>query len=82
MVIPNNVTFDPLNQLSLGLVGDVSDERISPIGIVTFGFLWGSFDPWVPCFDPVVTGWTVCAAGVTTTWTNVYAGVSTTWTEC
>lgn len=81
MVIPSDVIFDPLNQVSGGIVGDVSEERISPIGVITFGFLWNNSDPWVPCFDPITTSWAACASSVTTTWSAVYAGVTTIWTE-
>lgn len=82
MVIPINVVFDPLNQVSRGVVGDVNEERISPIGIVSFGFLWGDLDPWVPCFDPLTSSWSNCFIGVTSAWSAVYAGVTTSWTEC
>jgi len=81
LVIPINVEFDPLNEITFGTVGDYVNQRISPIGIITFGFLWGGGDPWAPCFDPVTTNWTSCALGVTTVWSALYAGVTTIWTE-
>lgn len=83
MAIPAFVVFDPLNQITNSMAGGsaFSDPRISPIGTITYGFLWGGFDPWVQC-DGVTTTWDPCmSGGVTTAW-QMAAGVTTSWTEC
>lgn len=71
MAVPQYVVFNPLNQVtnSMGGGSGIIDARISPIGVITFGFLWGGFDPWVPC-GGTTTSWAMCTPNVTTSWTG------------
>ena len=52
--------------MALETFGLTSDNTISGLGLVTFGFLWGCPDIWGPADDPV-----------STTWTNVVDGTQT-----
>ena len=80
-MIPTLVSFNPVNQLTNGLVGKNSSGDFFPLGLglVTFGFLWGEI--WVSCCDDVVTLWMAQYNSIVSSWTNQYSPVATTWTE-
>ncbi len=83
VIIPLNVRFDRMAQLTDGLV-QVSSESpfiLDPTGIaLVTGFLTGSI--WNACYDPISTGWTACYADVTTGWTACFSNPQTGWTLC
>ena len=80
-MIPTLVSFNGINQLTYGLVGGESVDEAFPLGLglVTFGFLWGSI--WVRCCDPVSTSWTDFYSVVSTSWSDFYSPVTTIWTR-
>lgn len=62
--------LDPLGLENRGLAaGD--GEIIDPIGLLTFGFIFSCYSPFVPGSSNVIsTTWTQSAGITTTTWTG------------
>lgn len=81
MGVPQFVRFEPINQVTFGLVNtSVNLPKTSGLGLISFGFILG--DIWAICCDPIVTGWSGCAGTVSTTWTAQYVQPITGWTLC
>lgn len=60
MPYPFRVEINPAGQCAYGNFGYKNVWTVSGIALVTFGFLWGTPDQWVPtgeCIDP---GWEPC----------------------
>lgn len=68
MVVPLNITNEPVAQTVFGLFGKENGSvQVNGFAIITFGFLFGG--QWIRCEDE------------STSW-SLKADESTTWTEC
>ncbi len=82
MSVPIFVEFEPINQLSYGLVAeDVNDPTVgNGLGVISFGFILGTI--WALCVNGVSTTWSDCFGAISTSWSACFSNPVTTWTDC
>lgn len=68
---------DRVGQMTFGFVGH--GHAISPVGIVSMGFLWGCADIWSLGYNAPTTAWASASSSLATSWSSASASLTTNW---